>query len=365
LHAKCLWLENGEWGLYQIGSSNFTTPGLGLGKAPNLEANLAYSVCFEGNAKALRALVQAWLPSEDAPTDADFLREPPDDREDAPARGEVLLPLEFGEATFALGAGSKGCVELTFQGRPPWGWRLLFEDKDEIFFTETLWRSQRRPSRIRLEWRADRPPSAFRVKWRDSNGLAWWPVNARDPASLTPPNELRNLTLDALIEILTSARPLHQVMRLWLERHENRATDGEPPPLDPHKRVDTSGFLLQRTRRISWALAALRERLEQPVPSREALNWRLRGPQGVMALATAISRQDRRVQEKSFLLAEIAVELARVMPQRAPGCLQPRQVGAALRACIREIHSLVPLKELRTLPDLRAYVRRAFREACA
>lgn len=365
LHAKCLWIQNEQWALYQIGSSNFTTAGLGFGKAPNLEANLAFAVCHRRNAKASRSLVQAWLDSEDAPTDARFLREPLDDSEDAPMPGEILLPSEFGEATFACDSQHPGFVELTFQGRPPAGWRLLLEDKEEVFFSETRWRSQRGASRLRLDWRADRPPSAFRVKWSGSNGVAWWPVNARDAASLPPPSELRNLSLDTLIEILTSARPLHQVMRRWLRRRSDGAADGEPLHLDPHKRVDTSGFLLQRTRRISWALAALRERLAQPVPSREALNWRLHGPYGVMALVNAIGHEDQLEQEKCFLLAEVAVELARVVPGHAPGCLQRRQVSAALRECVREIRSRILVKTLGKFPELKSYVKRAFKEASA
>ncbi|MBI4325142.1 MAG: hypothetical protein HY674_07740 [Chloroflexi bacterium] len=365
LHAKCLRIRNEQWILYQIGSSNFTTAGLGFGKTPNLEANLAYTVNLQRNAKGLRALMQAWLESEDAPADARFLCEPCDDREDAPMAGEILLPAEFGEATFACGSDGKGFVELTFQGSPPSGWRLLHEDKEEVVFNESRWRSQRRSPRVRLDWREDRPPSALRVRWGDSAGEAWWAVNARDASSLPPPSELRNLSLDALIEILTSARPLHQVMRRLLQRRNDGASDGESPQLDPHKRVDTSGFLLQRTRRISWALKALGERLAQPVPSCEALNWRLHGPQGVMALVNATSRENRPDEEKSFLLAEIAVELARVVPQRAPGCLQRRRVRAALRECIRETRSQVPVKALRTLPELKFYVRRAFKEASA
>ena len=362
LHAKCLWIQNEQWALYQTGSSNFTTAGLGFGKAPNFEANLAYIVSLQRNVKGSRALMQSWLESEDAPEDARFLCEPCDDHEDAPMAGEILLPAEFGEATFACGSGEKGFVELTFQGSPPPGWKLLHEDKEEVVFTETHWRSQRRPLQVRLEWREDRPPSAFRVKWHDGAGEAWWPVNARDAASLPPPSELRNLSLDALIEILTSARPLHQVMRRWLQRRNDGASEGESPQLDPHKRVDTSGFLIQRTRRISWALAALRERLAQPVPSREALNWRLHGPHGVMALVNAIGQEDRPEQEKCFLLAEIAVELARVIPRHALGCLQRRQVSAALRECVREIRSRILVKTLGKFPELRSYVKRAFKD---
>jgi hypothetical protein len=142
--------------------------------------------------------------------------------------------------------------------------------------------------------------------------------------------------------------------------------DGNSPPphLDPHKRVDTSSFLLQRTRRLSWTLAALRERLSQPVPSREALEWRLRGHCGVMALVHAVLSEDRPASEKAFLLTEIAVELARVVPQHAPGCLPRREVHAALRGCIREIRRRIPADALRPVPPMKRYVNQAFREAC-
>jgi hypothetical protein len=141
--------------------------------------------------------------------------------------------------------------------------------------------------------------------------------------------------------------------------------DGNSPPphLDPHKRVDTSSFLLQRTRRLSWALAALRERLSQPVPSREALEWRLRGHCGVMALVHAVLSEDRPASEKAFLLTEIAVELARVVPQHAPGYLSRQAVRAALRECIREIQRRIQADGLRSVPPMKRYVNQAFREA--
>lgn len=188
-------------------------------------------------------------------------------------------------------------------------------------------------------------------------------MNVRDASSLPPPDELRPLSLDDLIEKLGSARPLHQV---WRHRRKRRGPGGGPgqaPHLDPHKRVDTASFLLQRTRQFSWALAALCQRFSQPVPTRQALEWRLRGPCGVMALVHAVLNEDRPAPEKAFLLTEIALELARVVPQHAPGCLPRREVGAALRQCIREIRRQIPTDELRHQPPMKRYVTRAFREA--
>ena len=72
---------------------------------------------------------------------------------------------------------------------------------------------------------------------------------------LPPPEELKHLPLDVLINILSSARPLHRVLRDYLRRRKKDGTKVDGGEIvDPHKRVDTSQFLLQRTRRISWAL---------------------------------------------------------------------------------------------------------------
>jgi hypothetical protein len=107
---------------------------------------------------------------------------------------------------------------------------------------------------------------------------------------------------EVLIEILTSARPLHQALQRRLQRKQDRQQHEEVPALDPHKRVDTSGFLLQRTRRVSDALRALRQRLERPVVSEQALAWRLRGPVGVLALAQAIGNEAHTDEERCYLL---------------------------------------------------------------
>lgn len=365
LHAKCVWVQDSHWGLYLMGSSNFTSAGLGLSKPANLEANLAFRVSLVRNAAASKAMKQAWLQSEEAKGRLRFLREPLDDRDDAPTPGDILLPKAFGEAVFGKDAAGAMFVELTFPQRPPPGWRLLLEHKDKLFFSESAWRKRRLPARVRLAWASgERPPSAFRVVWRGCPGVAWWPVNVRDTASLPPPAQLHALSLDQLIELVGSALPPHKVLRRWIRRANGDGT--REVVIDPHRRVDTSAFLLQRTRRLSWALAALRERLSQPVPSRAALDWRLRGPCGVMALTRAILQEKgRKEAEKAFQLAEIAVELARVEPRHAPGCLPRPQVRAALRQCVREIRALARTATRGCPVGMKRYVKLALQEASA
>src|SRR5207247_918294 len=64
LHAKILILENDEWELRLIGSSNFTRAGLGLRTgAANLEANLAYLTRV--GTPEFRRLQQVWPAADD------------------------------------------------------------------------------------------------------------------------------------------------------------------------------------------------------------------------------------------------------------------------------------------------------------
>jgi hypothetical protein len=184
-------------------------------------------------------------------------------------------------------------------------------------------------------------------------------VNIRDGASLPPPDELSDLPLEVLIEILTSAKPLHLALQYWLTRQKGHSVDGPEILLDPHARVDTSTFLLQRTRRVSWALDALGTRLERPVASREALDWRLHGPVGVQAISRAIVKEAKSAEERAFLLAELMLELARVHPAEISGGLRSVEVKAELREVIAELNTLLARESLPNDPAFRAYLEAA------
>jgi hypothetical protein len=184
-------------------------------------------------------------------------------------------------------------------------------------------------------------------------------VNVRDGASLPPPAELSDLPLEVLIEILTSAKPLHLALQRWLSRQRNTGAQGPELLIDPHERVDTSTFLLQRTRRVSWALDALRTRLERPAASGEALDWRLRGPVGVQAISRAIVKEARSAEERAFLLAELMLELARVRPSEIPGGLRSSEIKAQLNAMIAELRALLADETLPSDPTFRSYLKAA------
>ena len=366
LHAKGVWIASNARACYLIGSSNFTTSGLGLTPKANLEANLAYWVRADRDPKAYRALKASFVPSEEIEPGLEIRWQPRADTGDDEAAPDcVLLPAAFGDAILDVGRDGESFLELVFTQRPPAGWALRPDGEEPVLYGEATWLAAGAQLMVRVPWPADRPPSGFAVRWRDSGGAAWWPVNVARAAALPPPAELRDLPLDVLIGVLTSARSLHQAMRTWLRRRTGEGDGGTRPELDPHRRVDTSAFLLQRTRRVSWALRGLCERLSRPYPTAECLQWRLRGPVGAKALAAAILREKRSDQEKAFLLAELALELSRVRPQAAPGCLAPETVEAGIRGMIQELRDEVGSTPLDALPDLRDYIDRAFRETLA
>lgn len=362
LHAKYLWLQNDEFILLMVGSSNFTSAGLGLGGTQNLEANLAFTVKLE-SAETKSALLDACLPSEKIPDNLERRWLPrADDGDDAAADGLLILPHAFGQVSFGCDEQQSAFVEFTFNGTPPLGWALYPEDDREPFLTEAGWWQQNSPAKLRAPWQKERAPSGFRVSWADSGGYGWWPVNILSSAALPPPAELRNLPLEVLIDILTSAKPLHQALRSWLRRQKDGQRQNDVPLIDPHKRVDTSAFLLQRTRRVSDALTALRQRLERPVVSEQALAWRLRGPVGVMALAQALGKEKRSEHERCFLLTELCLELWRVKPKIAPGSLSDARVQEALREVAHEIRDTISPDALASLPALATYTKNAFEE---
>ena len=361
LHAKGIWLEDDRWSVYLLGSSNFTSAGTGIAKESNLEANLAYIVDSNRDVKAKRRLETSFPESEYVVLDQSIKWKPLSGEGEDAVGEEVSLPPVFGDAMYDCDDKQRATISLSLHGRPPDKWELIVDGEEERFFGEHEWLELGKPSTCRVDWQPARPPSGFWVKWQDSGGSAWWPVNVTAGSVLPPPEELKNLPLEVLISILSSARPLHRVIGGYLRRRERgkAKTDGAAI-VDPHKRVDTSRFLLQRTRRISWALNALRERLERPVVTREFLQWRLRGPVGVLSLAEALVRDAKSDEERAFLISELALELARAKPATAPGCLPAEEHASEIRSVICELKTLIPSQPSHAPENLRQYVESVF-----
>jgi len=364
LHMKSIWFSGADWVGYLIGSSNFTSAGLGLSTNPNLEANFLYLVSSSANKRVNKMLSLGRPEGFEIDPDLQMMWKPmSEDEEDTPGKQSISLPAAFGQAIYRT-KGENAFIQLTFNASPPKGWYLRLDaDIKKVLLDEASWFSLSDKNHVILPWLEPYAPAGFEVTWDNCEGFAWWPVNIDKASSLPPPEELRELPLDILINILTTARPLHQVLRAWLKQKNSLGNQWKPlDPYDPHKRVDTSGFLLQKTRRVSWALTALREKLERPVASQNSLEWRLKGPVGVRAVAKAISREAKSDEERAFLLTELALDIARVKPKQTPGHLPPEDVKREIDRVIRGLHDEVKELTYKAPVALEEYIKSAFVE---
>jgi hypothetical protein len=361
LHAKAIWLEDDRYDAYLIGSSNFTSAGTGLkGNASNVEANLLYLADTNRDEKIRNQLGQSFPKSEPLKITTETRWTALPDESESPTE-LVLLPPEFLSATFTAEDPADPLVLLTFQSPLAFSWQLLFEDSDEVFFDSKMWANLGSPVICEVLWHEERAPSGFRVKISEASETAWWPVNVLSSSDLPPIKELKNLSLEMLIEILSSARPLHHVLAAYLRKTAKGTNDAVVlGVVDPHKKVDTGQFLLQRTRRLSWALNALRERLQRPAATIQSLQWRLCGPVGVKALAEALIRESHSEEETAFVISELALELSRVTPEQALGCLSLEIHLKEIRNVIQNLMVMIPT-DLNQLPtNLRDYVEAVF-----
>jgi hypothetical protein len=231
-----------------------------------------------------------------------------------------VLPPGFDSATLLMNDDHRIVVQLSLKKPLPEDWRICPDGIPDHLLDAKEWQENGSPNIIEIPWTKLAAPCGLEVFLPGERVAAWWPVNIADSSALPPPEELRNLPLELLLEILISAAPLHRVVMRWRERQDeiqkNRFESTHD--LDAHSRVNVSSFLLQRTRRVSVALMALRRSLERPIASKESLIWRIGGPVGIDAITKAIELEARSPEEVAFLLTELVLELERVRPCASP-----------------------------------------------
>ncbi len=366
LHAKALWLKNDDHLLHCIGSSNFTTAGLGLAPQRNWELNVASWTRMD-NRDEVRARKAAWPEVEGENIDVTEVSwEPAPPAEDETDPAAPLLPDWCGSAVFLVLAGGQAILELTFTGCPPTEWTILDQTGTTALLTAEEWRSRGSGAQIQLSWSEARPPTELLVRSPGVVGEAHWPVEVRAFSDLPPPQELRDLSLEQLLAILTSALPLHRCLQKMLRQNSDEASPTEPAAvLDPLKRFaqDKEKHLLERTRRFSLAMAGMRQRLENPIPSEEYLQWRLFGPVGVTKVAAAILKEAGSDGEKAFLLGELALELSQVQPKSEPGFLAKKKIQDAIVELVVDFEKQAAPLLAATETGLQKYVRSAFTKA--
>lgn len=357
LHAKSVWLERNGHVLYMLGSSNFTAAGLGLHPGHNIELNVAY-VISDCASQFGKLCIQSWPPEEEL-DDLDGVQFLADGLTDSAENAAApLLPGAFGLALYCLDAqGARLELEIERKAVPVFEVRTK---NGEMLIDSPGWLRGGGSKLIVIRWEAKRPPSSLEVRWRDAERgecTAHWIVNVADMSSLPAPEELGSLSLAELIEILTSARPMHEVVMRILERWEKKTVLGATVEVDPHKKVDTSQFLLRRMRRVAQALEGMRERLQQPVGSAEALRWRLHGPIGPIALAKRLSEEDP--DGAAFMIAEVATTL-RGVSWRPVASLTRHAISVEVDKTLQALHEFAI--KAPAPANLAIYVRASFKE---
>lgn len=357
LHAKSIWLQRDQRAVFMVGSSNFTLAGFGLHAGHNIELNLAYELKDIGSrfAKICDEAYPAFEELEEI-DGVKFLGAT--QHSDETESGAALLPSAFRSVLYRLAAAG-GFLELELGPDAPEAFSVLSRGGVPLL-DAAGWRNGGAETVVAIAWGESRPPSALDVHWVGSTGekfSASWVVNVADAGALPPPDELKDLTLAELLDVLTSSRPIYQTVVRILDRREKAAKSASTVEVDPHRKVDTSNFLLRRMRRLSYALEGLRERLEQPIFSLEALRWRLRGPVGPVALAARLAQGDP--DSAAFLVAEVAVTLSAVQ-WHAAGSLDAKQVRAEASETLQEVERIA---DVTALPlNLRNYVTDTFGE---
>ncbi|MGI8757289.1 MAG: hypothetical protein ACR2MB_15820 [Acidimicrobiales bacterium] len=354
LHGKLVLLESPSWVAALVGSSNFTAPGLGLGGGGNLEVGVAIGVRADSrDAKALRALVL-----RGDPVDPGATHEPEED----PNELEVAAPSGFLQVLGEPAPAPVLVFELDPDGLPK-QWRVATADGHRILDSDT-WNQDGRPIPVRVASPIDGIPANVLIHWPEAQSASL-PVNVTDPGALPVPEELRDLPIDLVLRALASARPLHEALEPRPGQDHGEGQDGPPVDLDPHRRFSPAGQLMHRTRLLSAALVGLRDRLERPAVTLDALRWRLDGPFGPGEIAKGLARERTTIPgERAFLFAEIALTLSQVELAHVTRLISDRRDEAEglLRASIETLAELAG-QEHDGRTAVTGYVDAAFEQA--
>jgi hypothetical protein len=360
LHAKLLLVEGDDWLAAMIGSSNATSAGLGLHPTNGHHELNVWLGCPPGSraAKHLRSLARPGDPlalSDEVWT--------PDQDEDEPRA--PILPLGF--VTCMVHPGTPPRAQLSLDPTSlPEAWEVR-SPVGAVVLTPETWRAGGRTGDPSVELPDKALPAYLIVSWT-ADGLhceATWTANVEDRSALPPPSELSDLPVDILLAALASTRPLPVALEHELRRHTT--TTERRVELDPLRRFDDRGLLLQRARHLSLALWRLQERLGRPASNLDALHWRLHGPFGPLAIGDGLldlaNANKALPGEAHFLLAELALTVAHVDWTRVADDIDDHHVQGLVADVLGELD-----KRRRALPaapdkSIDAYLDRAFAEA--
>jgi hypothetical protein len=287
----------------------------------------------------------------------------PDQDEDEPTA--PILPLGF--VTCVVDPGAPPRLQLSLDPASlPGAWEVRSPIGEVVLSSET-WRVSGRPGDPSADLPDEALPAYLIVSWTADGQRyeATWTANVEDRSALPPPSELSDLPVDILLAALASTRPLPVALEQELRRHAT--TTERRDELDPLRRFDDSGLLLQRARHLSLALWRLQERLGRPASNLDALHWRLHGPFGPLAIGDGLldlASADKALPgEAHFLLAELALTVANVDWTRVANDIDDHHVQGLVADVLADLDER--RRRVPAAPDksIDAYLDRAFVEA--
>jgi hypothetical protein len=343
-HAKMLGFSSESYSALMIGSSNFTSAGMGVGHNRNAEANLV-TILDRDLSRETRRLDAVWPDMErvKTPESAEWMGSR-EDLEEENRAAALSLPAGFLSATYHAGDLRKIVLRLD-PAHLPAKWRVLTcGQKEQELLSDRSWHECGRPSVFEHSWDPVQPPEKLLVQWDEHE--AWLPLNVEDSSCLPRPEQLEHMSADDMLLILAATDP-SAAFRTWAKRHRTPdlfdpdLDSATPMDLDPLKRYDLQATFLHRIRRRARILTQLRSNLQRPVMGHQALDWRLRGMVGIEPLAHCFVREylnaDGASNEALLVLADFMIVLCEVDYQPSNGSLPKKEFEKVYRTFLREL----------------------------
>jgi len=345
-HAKMLACSTPQYNALMIGSSNYTKAGMGVGGVYNAEANLIYVARRDAFAREAGALDDCW-PEVDDVDDLDAIewagpQQEIVEEEQAPA----APPLPIGFVAARYRAGDAAAIVLTFQPEKlPGSWQIVVgRNHDELLLDSSQHAADGNPVSAKLAWRHDYAPGKLLVKWEDKQ--AFWSLNVEDQAKLPVPREIESMTALDLLFIL-AASDSSGAFRAWARRwatdsgFDEELDSAVPADLDPLRRYNLQDTFLRRVRRQARLLAGVRQNLERPVWSEQALQWRLSGMIGVERLADRVAKgltgENGEAAEAVLNLADLLMMLSEVKYRESETSLNRKKFNRHFKQFIKQL----------------------------
>jgi hypothetical protein len=254
-------------------------------------------------------------------------------------------------------------LELDPPGLPD-AWKVT-DSAGEVLIDAASWSDAGRPTAVIRAVEPEKLPTYLLVVWPHESVTvtAEWTVIADDRHALPPGPGVSDLKAHQLFAALARGSSVSEAVR---ERQQSAEMNDGEQELDPLKRFDDQNTLLRRGRALGAALTRLQARLQDPVPTVEALAARLGSALGPEFLARKVleevAEETQSLSEGVFTVAEIALAIGYVDWDHALRYVESdvalARVGAVLDGLEQQLSGVADAP-----PAMLAYAARALEEA--